>query len=445
MILGLSPNRKYTPVLFIGLVFAYGYLSFWGSRENHGLLIGVYLSCFVLTHFYQKKDHALRYILMSGLFFRLLFLFDLPALSQDYFRFLWDGLLLHDGQNPYRFTPNEWMSRETFEPLLKSELYKGMGALSAQHYSNYPPINQLGFYLSTFFFPHSIVASVVCMRLLLILADVGVYYLSLKILPLLKLEKTAVAYYFLNPLVIVELTGNLHWEGVMVFFFALGIYGLLLGKWQQAVFPMVLSVGTKLLPLITLPLLWQYLKPKKSLRFGSLCALGICILFLPFFYGLGYENYLNTLRLWFTTFEFNASFYYIVRAIGFQIKGYNIIRSLGEITPFIVIAVVALFTFFRKNERPKKWISAMLFLLSVYFFLSTTVHPWYICTLVFLGMLGHYRFPWVWSALVVLSYAAYGHPEFQENYFLLALEYLGVFWVLGHEWKEKKSLFKHLK
>ena len=445
MILGLPPNRTYTPVLFIGLLLVYGYLSFLGSRENHALLIGIYFSSFLLTYFYQRNEITLSYILISGLIFRLLFLFDLPALSQDYFRFLWDGLLLQEGQNPYRFTPNEWWSNEAFRSPLKSELYAGMGELSAQHYSNYPPINQLGFYISTFFSPNSIIASVVSMRLLLIFADIGVYFLSLKLLPLLKLDKSAVSYYFLNPLVIVELTGNLHWEGVMVFFFALGIYGLLLGKWQRAVFPMVLSIGTKLLPLITLPLLYQQLKLKKSLGFGGLCALGIFALFFPFFYGLGYENYLNTLRLWFTTFEFNASFYYIVRAIGFQIKGYNIIRSLGEITPFVIVLVILGFTFYGKKERPKKWISGILFLLSVYFLLSTTVHPWYICTLVFLGMLSHYSFPWIWSALVVLSYSAYGDPNFQENYPLLAMEYLGVIGVLWLEWKKKKRLFKHLK
>ena len=445
MVLGLRPSQTQQLCLFIGLLLCYCFLSIWGLRE-HLSFIGVYLSCFVLTYFFYTNPLTLKQIFISGIIFRLLFLFDLPALSQDYFRFIWDGLLLHEGYNPYRFTPNQWMeSGKAFSPALQTELYHGMGELSAQHYSNYPPINQFGFYLSTLISPNSILTSVVCMRLLLILADIGIYVLSRKILPYLNLSKTKVGYYFLNPLIIVELTGNLHWEGVMLFFFALGIYGLLIGKWQRAVVPMVLSVGTKLLPLLSLPLVWHYLKPKKSLLFGSFCALGIGLLFLSFFYGLGYENYFKTLRLWFTTFEFNASFYYIVRAIGYELKGYNIIRSLGKITPFIIIGVVFVFAFFRNNSHPKKWIASMLLLMTTYFFLSTTVHPWYISTLVFLGMLSQYSYPWVWSALVVLSYTTYMHPNFEENLSIISLEYLAVLGVLCFEIRKKKSLFEHLK
>lgn len=446
MYLGLSPNRAQQLGLFLGLLLSYGYLSFCSTRENHLALLGVYLTSFILTYFFEKKGLSLKQILISGVIFRLLFLLDLPALSQDYFRFIWDGLLLHDAQNPYQFTPNEWMeSRMGFDPVLKTELHQGMGELSAQHYSNYPPVNQFGFYLATLFQPNSILTSVFCMRLLLIFADIGVYYLSLTLLPLLKLKKTAVGHYFLNPLIIVELTGNLHWEGVMIFFFAWGIYYVSIYQWKWATIPMVLSIGTKLLPLLALTLLWQYLKPKKSLLFASLCTLGIGILFFPFFYGLGYENYLKTLRLWFTRFEFNASFYYIISAIGYEIKGYNIISSLGKITPFIIMGLVVAFTFIRNNKSLKQWISGMLFLLTIYFFLSTTVHPWYITTLVFLGMLSHYSFPWVWSALVVLSYTTYAHPMFQENYYLIAIEYLGVIGVLCFEWRKKKNLFEHLK
>ena len=57
----------------------------------------------------------------------------------------------------------------------------------------------------------------------------------------------------------------------------------------------------------------------------------------------------------------------------------------------------------------------MLFLLSCYFFISTTVHPWYIINLIFLGILTGYAFPLLWSLTVFWSYSAYGPEFFKEQ------------------------------
>jgi alpha-1,6-mannosyltransferase len=65
----------------------------------------------------------------------------------------------------------------------------------------------------------------------------------------------------------------------------------------------------------------------------------------------------------------------------------------------------------------------MLFGISIYFLLATTVHPWYICTPLILSVFTRYKFPIVWSAAVILSYSAYGLNDFSENLWLVALEY----------------------
>ena len=65
----------------------------------------------------------------------------------------------------------------------------------------------------------------------------------------------------------------------------------------------------------------------------------------------------------------------------------------------------------------------MLFAVSFYFLLSTTVHPWYIATPLLLGIFSKYRFPIVWSFVVMLSYSAYGKDGFDENLWLVGLEY----------------------
>lgn len=171
--------------------------------------------------------------------------------------------------------------------------------------------------------------------------------------------------------------------------------------------------------------------------------ISLALLFLPFFKDIGLENYLATLQLWFKNFEFNGSIYYIVRWIGYEAKGYNIIRQLGEVTPWILAMIVLLFSFLKVKKTAKEVFVAMLLLLSCYYFMASVVHPWYVINLVFLSLFTRFSFPLIWSAMVLLSYVTYAHPDFQENYYLIGVEYGIVFGVLAYELIKKKPLLQH--
>ena len=75
----------------------------------------------------------------------------------------------------------------------------------------------------------------------------------------------------------------------------------------------------------------------------------------------------------------------------------------------------------------------MLWVLTFYLFVSTTVHPWYITFLVLLTVFTEYRFALLWSGLVVLSYFAYSNPDYIEHLGILAFEYIAVFTFMIYE------------
>ena len=66
----------------------------------------------------------------------------------------------------------------------------------------------------------------------------------------------------------------------------------------------------------------------------------------------------------------------------------------------------------------------MLWALTVYLLMSTTVHPWYITPLVALAVFTDYRFPIAWSMLVIVSYAGYTETGYTENINLVITEYV---------------------
>ena len=437
-----------TPILFalLGVIF-YWVFAYNLLRSDFIKLISLYVALFFLA--YQLiKIYGWNFWLLAGfgLVFRFVFLPALPTLSQDFYRFIWDGRLMIQGVNPYLFTPEFYMestgSLSGVEVHQARELYTGMGQLNGSHFSNYPPVNQLFFATAALFAEKSILGSTILLRLVIILADVGILYFGKKLLEGLKLPVKNIFWYFLNPFIIIELTGNLHFEGVMLFFVVWALYLLYKGKWFWAAVFVGISVSVKLLPLLFLPLFFRYFVKKDALGKGFLklskfylVVLTTTVLsFAPFLSSEFIANFSNTISLWFQEFEFNASVYYIIRYIGFQTIGWNIIADVGKILPLIVIFMILLLSFFRRNNSSQQLITTLLLGVSFYFLLSTTVHPWYIATPLLLSVFTRYKFPIVWSLVVMLSYSAYGVDGFSENLWLVSGEYLVVlafaFWEL---------------
>lgn len=422
-------------------MLAYICLGYLFPRENFIKLFIFYSIAFLSFVFlYKNETVSEKQLFGLGILFRLLFLFGTPFWSQDFYRFIWDGNLIVDGLNPYLNTPNQIIKTTAINNAL--ELHNKMGILSASHYSNYPPINQFFFAVSSFFGNHSIFITVVILKVFIICSDIGIYYFGRKILLFLNQKRKKIFLYFLNPLIIIELTGNLHFEGVMLFFFTVGLYLFFKEKLILAAIFIALSISTKLLPLLLLPFFYQKLGFKKSVCFYSI-VIGISALtFVPFLTPKLFSNYTETIGLWFTNFEFNASIYYLVREIGFYVKGYNTIGIIGKVTPIVTLLIILIFALYRSNKKPADLFANALIALSIYFFISTTVHPWYIVNLVFLSIFKRFKFPIIWSYLIILSYFAYSQIPFKENYFLLFVEYSIVFGVLILElfFSQKKQL-----
>lgn len=456
----LKLNKQ--PVLLILISFILYYIfAYHLARTNYLLLLCLYFSLFAIFYkLVSSFKNNIKTLIFIAFGFRAIFILAIPNLSQDFYRFIWDGRIILEGFNPYLFTPESFIGQDEFPISKAQQLFNDMGTLNASHYSNYPPINQLCFTIAALFANKSVLGSVVLMRLLIIAADFGTFHLGKKLLNRLNLPLHHIFWYVLNPFIIIELTGNLHFEGVMIFFLVLSLYLLHLGKWQWAAVVLGLSISVKLIPLIFLPLFFQWfassslsnrtsttpvnvstnygrdssllLRMTRLISFYAIVISVVLLLFTPFYSSEFINNYTETIALWFNNFEFNGSLYYIAREIGYCFRGYNEIAIIGKTIPYLILLFVLLMTFFRENKTTQQLITALLLSLSFYYFTATTVHPWYIATLLILSVFTHYKYPLVWSLFIILSYLAYlntNKADKSENLWIIALEYLIVYGV----------------
>ncbi|GAA0872418.1 hypothetical protein GCM10009117_15650 [Gangjinia marincola] len=434
-----TPHRSTLSLsIGVGLLSAalYYYMAYEQVRYDFVTLFTSYTALFFSCYYLLKYARLTTVnVLLLGLVFRLIFILATPSLSEDVYRFLWDGRLLAEGINPYLYIPNQLFDQDSF--FLSKEMmsiFDQMTDLSKQHFSNYPPVNQCFFWLSAVLGGKSILGSIIVLRLIIILSEMGIFFIGIKLLQQLNMNMLNIGWFFLNPFIIIEFTGNLHFETVMIFFILLSLFLLVRGHWVWSAVVMGIAVSVKLIPLMLLPIFFQYFIKRnhsnpslnfwKLMLYYSVVILTFMLSFSPFISQELLQNYSTTIGLWFQNFEFNASIYYVVRWVGFQATGYNIIASAGRVLPVITVGIILLLTFFRKNTPLQQLITGMLFAVNTYFLFSTTVHPWYIATPLVLGIFTRYTFPVVWSFVVMLSYSAYAGSFFQENALLIAVEYV---------------------
>ncbi|WNJ16093.1 hypothetical protein [Pontibacter sp. G13] len=368
---------------------------------------------------------------------RFLAMWALPQLSDDYFRFIWDGLLLSQGENPFALLPSEWMQQpdRAAELGLREALFEGMN--SPDYFTIYPPVLQAIFGLAAWMFPSNTLAAVWVMKGFIFVAEGLSLLLLVRLLRIWNMPVNWIAIYALNPLIIIEFCGSLHFEALMILGLLMVLWMLAQGWSWGAILPFAFAVDVKLLPLMLLPVMVRYLGWLRAILFG-LGVIGVSVvMFLPLFEWETFTHLGESVDLYFQSFEFNASLYYVVREVGYVWKGYNIIGIAGRILPIIVIAGIAILSLRREAKSlaslPVDWLAVF----SLYFALASIVHPWYSGVLVALASLGRYLFPIIWTVLLPLTYAAYRTDQYAEELWLVFIEYAVVYSWAWLEWRNR--------
>jgi alpha-1,6-mannosyltransferase len=412
---------------------------------SFGLLFLIYV--WVLR---SERETEISFWILAAILFRLCFLFSTPLLSDDFYRFIWDGRLLAAGVHPFAELPRYYIENNTIIPGIDKSLFDKLN--SPDYFTIYPPVNQFVFWVAAKLSFGSITSSILVIRLFILASEIGTIWLIKKILHYYQLPARNALLYALNPLVIIELTGNLHFEALLIFFLLLSYWLLITGKLISSAISFSLAICTKLVPLIFLPLMFSRLGWKKSSIYYLVIGVSTILLFLPLLNAEIISGFNESIGYYFKKFEFNASIYYLVREWGFWKYGYNIIQTVGWKLAAYATLTILIYTLWDYIQNSKLRIqttdfkvrnlpNTFLIILCIYFAFATIVHPWYITTLLALSVFTTYRFTLVWTPLIFLTYVGYTNNGFSENLWITSFEYIVVTCYIVYEliWKKEKS------
>lgn len=382
-----------------------------------------FLAYWILYRLFKEGTVSISFGLGLAFVFRLLLLFAIPELSDDFYRFIFDGHLIKSGINPYTFLPEMAI---THLDLQQSDGYwqslmEGMNSRS--YFSIYPPLHQFFFWLSSLA-GESLMRNILLLRLVILGFEGLNFYLIFRIIKDWNLPESRLWLYAFNPLVILELSGNLHFEGIVLTGLLTSLYFFGRKKLLMSNLGWLWAVGVKLTPLMLGPVLLKFWGKEKRGEF-ILAASGFILLFFwPLLLGDSLSNYWQSFRLYQSKFEFNASVYYLIRWISGFFVDYNPIVYVGPFLNYLALALILGISLFRKMGDVRALAVAILWIYLCYLLLQTVVHPWYIIPAFGISVLSNNRIFLVWSGLVFLSYSAYSDElRVIENQFLLILEY----------------------
>ncbi len=425
----LNPSRTY--VLIVLSAICYFILAYYTQRYQSTNLFVLFSLVFGAYLLILRTELSTNQLVFSGYFFRLIFIIAIPALSDDFYRFIWDGKLTLNGINPYSILPTQIINSPTLVIKgLNHELFEKLN--SPDVYSMYPPASQFLFWVSSLVSGDNMLINVVMLRIFILAAEFGTIAFMRKLFRIYGFEEKFTAIYFLNPLVILELTGNLHFEAFLIFLVIASIYLFKKNKYIFAGALFGLAVSVKLIPLILLPFVYKRIDNKSAVKF-YLSGLVITIsTFIPLFNEYFISGFTKNVTLYFQKFEFNASIFYVVREVGLLIKGFDIIHTAGIILTLIAIVGIVILAIKEKKEK-NLLLGIFIWPLLIFCVFSSFVQPWYVTPILAFAIFSRYRFAMVWSFLIFLTYAGYHENGFTENLVIVLIEYLILFGVVIYE------------
>ena len=207
-------------------------------------------------------------VIVLAALFRLSLLFSPPYLSDDIYRYIWDGRVQATGINPYRYIPAD----SALAQLRDDKIYP---RINRKDYARtiYPPAAEAVFFLTT-----RISESVTWMKATMVAFEALAVWALAQLLASFGMPRQRILLYAWHPLVVWEFAGSGHADSIAIAFIALA----LLARRRNSEIGTGISLGGatlgKIFPFVLFPAFYKRWDWKMPLAFLTAIAVG----YLPY-------------------------------------------------------------------------------------------------------------------------------------------------------------------
>jgi GT2 family glycosyltransferase len=298
-------------------------------------------------------------IFIIAVFCRLALLPHEP--SDDINRYLWEGRMIHEGVNPYIYSPDDLSSTDMAknDPFFKKVNHPGSPAA-------YPPLALYVFSLLVWISPTPL-----AVKMVMVMFDIGTLGALFMLLQHRDLEPRWAVLYAVNPVILYGFAGQGHFDAMMIFFFMAAFVFYDRKRWAWMYLFMGFAVQSKYVAAVMLP----FLVRTDTLKYLWVFLLATVLPYVPFttsdplqpFYGLITFS---------ETYAFNGSVHEVLRAV---IGGIYPATSICKV--LLSAALIAGYYYFHP-QRSRRFsddpVFGSFFAMGALLVLAPTVHFWYV-------------------------------------------------------------------
>ena len=379
---------------------------------------------YIILFHYKSLDISYGILFIGVIIGLILNITSTFSLSDDIYRYLFDGFLIQHNINPYMYAPNN-----SYLSTIVSQFPYFSKINNPSISSPYPPLMIFISFIFVSVFGYNLFGW-------LIITNALWLFTGIFLIKILKILSVPVNYVFLwaNPLVLLVFDCSGHNDIFSIFFLVIGIYFLVRSQPNSKTLLIIsgcflaLSIGTKLFALLYMPFL------VKKLKIGSIFTLFLTILqFIIFLLTINLKTAGITVFLlnWRGNGGLFESLFFIFNH--FNSYSYNYLLQL-EIRVILVILFclsgIILFLFFRNQSSDKglskeKTIFEFIGYIFILFFLFIPIlHPWYLLWAIFpFIIIFEKRFYPYWIFLIINSFTYYLYLNSSVVMPFLILEY----------------------